>query len=226
MDDATLRKLEELILPIDKNRNTIDILISDEGGTKSMHDVADEDLQIAYRARAARLARGLTLSQVSARSGVSVGHLSRLENAERLPTVRVLMQLGQALGVSLSDLVGESASESDVYVSRASDRSAPGAAEKSLVPLSDPGSLVLQAFELQLEPGREGEPTSHLGEEWIYVVSGRVDVLAGSETTALGLGDVIQFPASTPHCLTNPHSGPAVAVIVASTGSLTDPSAH
>ena len=191
-----------------------------------MNDVADDDLRIAYRVRAARLARGLTLAQVSVRSGVSVGHLSRIENAERLPTVRVLMQLAQALGVSLSDMVGESASQSDVYVSRASGRNAPGEAEKSLVPLSAPQSLVLQAFELQLEPGRKGEPTIHLGEEWIYVVSGRVDVLVGSVTTTLGLGDVIHFPASIRHCLMNPHSAPATAVIVASTGSLTDPSAH
>ena len=191
-----------------------------------MNDVADDDLRIAYRVRAARLARGLTLAQVSVRSGVSVGHLSRLENAERLPTVRVLMQLAQALGVSLSDLVGESASESEVYVSRASDRNAPGTDEKSLVPLSDPQSLVLQAFELQLEPGRQGEPTTHLGEEWIYIVSGRVDVLVGSETITLGPGDAAQFPASTRHCLKNPHSDPATAVIVASTGSLPNPSTH
>ena len=191
-----------------------------------MNDAGDNDLQIAYRVRAARLARGLTLAQVSARSGVSVGHLSRIENAERFPTVRVLMQLAQALGVSLSDMVGESASQSDVYVSRASGRNAPREAEKSLVPLSDPQSLVLQAFELQLEPGRKGEPTIHLGEEWIYVVSGRVDVLLGSETTTLGPGDATQFPASIRHCLMNPHSTPATAVIVASTGSLTDPAAH
>ena len=191
-----------------------------------MNDVADDDLQIAYRVRAARRARGLTLAQVSVRSGVSVGHLSRIENAERFPTVRVLMQLAQALGVSLSDLVGESAPESEGHVSRASDRNAPGTDEKSLVPLSDPHSLVLQAFEVQLEPGRQGEPTSHLGEEWIYIVSGRVDVLVGSETTTLGPGDAAQFPASTRHCLKNTHSDPATAVIVTSTGSLTDPSAH
>ncbi|MDJ0312564.1 XRE family transcriptional regulator [Arthrobacter sp. H35-D1] len=191
-----------------------------------MNDVADDDLQIASRIRAARLARSFTLTQVSARSGVSVGHLSRLENAERLPTVRVLMQLAQALGVSLTELVGESASESEVHVSLASDRNVSGTLDKSLVPLSDPQSLVLQAFELQLEPGRKGEPTCHLGEEWIYVVSGRVNVLVGSETVALGPGDATHFPASIRHCLKNPHSSPAVAVIVASTGSLPDPSAH
>lgn len=191
-----------------------------------MNDIADADLQIAHRVRSARLAQGFTLAQVSASSGVSVGHLSRVENAERLPTVRVLMQLAQALGVSLSDLVGESASGSAVFVSRASGRRAPETAEKSLLSISDPKSLVLQAFEMRLEPGRAGEPTSHLGEEWIYVTSGCVNVLVGSETTTLELGDVIHFPALTPHCLTNPHTNPAVVVIVASTGSLTSPAPH
>lgn len=191
-----------------------------------MNNIADDDLQIAQRVRTARLSLGLTLAQVSTRSGVSVGHLSRLENAERLPTVRVLMQLAQALGVSLSGLAGESSPDTGIYVSKTSSRCAPGSADKSLVPLSDPHSLVLQAFELQLEPGREGEPASHPGEEWIYVVTGHINVLVGAKTTALGVGDAIHFPASTPHCLSNPHANPAVAVIVASTGSLANPSTH
>ena len=63
--------------------------------------VVDDDQRVAAWIRAYRLRRNLTLAQLSELSGVSVGHLSRLENGTRTPTVmRLLLQLARALGVS------------------------------------------------------------------------------------------------------------------------------
>src|ERR1700676_2211153 len=67
----------------------------------------DDDQRIAAWIRAFRLRRNLTLAQLSELSGVSIGHLSRLENGTRTPTVRLLLQLARALGVSVGALVGE-----------------------------------------------------------------------------------------------------------------------
>ena len=183
-----------------------------------MTDREDADLLVAQAIRAARISRNLTLSQVSAQSGVSVGHLSRLENSERMPTVRVLMQLARAYGMSLSDLVGESSPQAGPYVSRAAGRTALPLADTSLVALSDPASRSLQVFELELEAGRQGEQTSHPGEEWIYVLSGRMDVIVGSSTSTLSAGDVVQFAASMSHHLVNPYPEAAKALFVAAAG--------
>ena len=61
------------------------------------------------RLRAAREARGLTLDQLSASTGVSKAHLSRLESGERQPSVGILVELAAALGTRVGALFGEDA---------------------------------------------------------------------------------------------------------------------
>src|SRR5579875_4097291 len=84
-------------------------------------DVLAEDRRIAVWIRTYRLRRNLTLAQLSELSGISVGHLSRLETGARTPTVRLLLQLARALGVSVGELVGETPHENAVFVSHNGD---------------------------------------------------------------------------------------------------------
>jgi len=51
-----------------------------------------------------RLMAELTLSQLSASSGVSTSHLGRIERGERLPSASVLRKLAKPLGLSEVEL--------------------------------------------------------------------------------------------------------------------------
>ena len=186
-------------------------------------EVLDDDQRVAAWIRAYRLRRNLTLAQLSELSGVSVGHLSRLENGSRTPTVRLLLQLARALGVSVGELVGETSQQSTVYVSRSADRHTIEADDTSLQSLSDPSLRWLQAVELNLMPGRVGEPASHAGEEWIYVLSGAIEVDLNGSVCSLGADDAVHFRADVPHALRNPHDEGAKVLIV---NSLESPSLH
>src|SRR5271170_7603427 len=152
---------------------------------ETTHDSGDDDQRIAALIRSHRLRRNLTLAQLSELSGISVAHLSRLENGQRTPSVRLLLQLARALGVSLGTLVGESPAENTIYVSRSGDRHTIAAGDTSLQSLSDPELRWLQVVELSLLPGRLGEPAAHTGEEWIYVLSGAIDVDLNGSTSSL-----------------------------------------
>lgn len=57
------------------------------------------------RLRALREAEGISLREFSRRSGVSVGHLSRLERDLQAPTTGMLETVAAALDVELLDLV-------------------------------------------------------------------------------------------------------------------------
>jgi transcriptional regulator with XRE-family HTH domain len=177
-------------------------------------DTEDADLRIAASIRSHRLRRNLTLAQVSELSGISSAHLSRLENGERTPTVRLLMQLARALGVSLGALVGESPAQNTVYVSRSGDGNAITAGDTSLQSLSDPALRWLQVAELGLMPGRQGEPAAHGGEEWVYVLAGAIEVDVNGTTSSLATGDAVHFRADVPHALHNPHDEGATVLVV------------
>jgi transcriptional regulator with XRE-family HTH domain len=183
----------------------------------------DDDQRVAAWIRTFRNRRNLTLSQLSELSGISIGHLSRLENGTRTPTVRLLLQLARALGVSLGALVGETPDQNTVYVSRTVDRRTIETGDTSLQSLSDPALRWLQAVELSLLPGRVGEPASHAGEEWVYVLTGAIEVDVNGSTSALAAGDAVHFRADVPHALRNPHEEGATVLVV---NSLESPTAH
>jgi transcriptional regulator with XRE-family HTH domain len=189
-------------------------------------DPGEDDQRIAALIRSHRLARKLTLAQLSERSGISVAHLSRLETGGRTPTVRLLLQLARALGVSLGALVGESAQPTPVYISRGASRPTITAGDTALQSLSDPALGRLQVVELSLAPRRLGEPAAHPGEEWVYVASGAITLDVNGSTSALVAGDAAHFRADIPHTLANPHAEGATVLIVNSADASPRPLGH
>ena len=84
----------------------------------------------------------------------------------------------------------------------------------SLQSLSDPALRSLQVVELSLLPGRLGEPAAHAGEEWVYVLSGAIEVDVNGNASSLAAGDVIHFRADMTHALRNPHEKVATVLVV------------
>ncbi len=59
---------------------------------------------------------------------------------------------------------------------------------------------------------QDGEFMRHAGQEFGYVLSGRLVVDIGFDSHELGTGDSISFPATTPHRLGNPGAEPTTVV--------------
>jgi DNA-binding NtrC family response regulator len=90
---------------LDELRTVLDRIARQKGLTTH----TEEDLQrtIGENIRKARKSRGLTLSQVSKRSQLSMGLLSKMERAESGMSLSSLFKVAGALDVKLHDLVGE-----------------------------------------------------------------------------------------------------------------------
>src|SRR5271154_1009455 len=56
---------------------------------------------IGYKIRDLRRAKKLTLAQIAAATGLSIGHLSQVERGISAPSVRHLQQIAAALGVRI-----------------------------------------------------------------------------------------------------------------------------
>ena len=61
---------------------------------------------VGPRLRRVRVERGVTLTDLAERTGISKSTLSRLENGQRRPSLELLLPLAQAYRVPLDDLVG------------------------------------------------------------------------------------------------------------------------
>src|SRR4051794_21980203 len=86
-------------------------------------DGANADVRVGRRVRALRLERKLSLADLAARTGISIGALSQIERGMSSLRVRVIWPLAAALDVEPSALIvyGGDAGN-DLYCVRASRR--------------------------------------------------------------------------------------------------------
>jgi len=151
---------------------------------------------VGPRLRALRQQRGVTLTELSASTGVSVSTLSRLESGQRRPTLELLLPLARLHQVPLDELVDAPATGDPRIHGRPFDRNG-----VTMVPLTRrPGGLqaVKQLYPRNW-PGREPEQQSHEGYEWLYVLSGRLRLLLGEHEILLKPGEVAEFDTHDPH---------------------------
>ncbi len=154
---------------------------------------------VAARLRALRQEHGATLAQLSARTGISVSTLSRLESGGRRPTLELLLPLARAHGVALDELVGPPPT-ADPRVRRAAVQGD----GMTAVPLTrQPGAPRAYKLTLAPRPATEvaPEPRSHEGYEWVYVLSGRLRLVLGEHDLVLGSGEAAEFDCRTPHAM-------------------------
>ncbi|WP_256385552.1 helix-turn-helix domain-containing protein [Pseudophaeobacter sp. EL27] len=164
--------------------------------------------------RELRKAKGLTLKQLAAATGLSIGYLSQLERQDADPSIRALNVIGKALGVGINWFFPDSQDAQNLeadFVVRADRRRAlrfdSGLRDELLSPsLSGQLELVLTTFEPGASSG--AELYSHKGEEAGFVVEGQLEVTIEDQVFLLGPGDTIQFTSDQPHRYRNPGPSP------------------
>ena len=160
--------------------------------------MANDDVLAAVgsRLRALRQHRDITLTDLSAGTGISVSTLSRLESGQRKPTLELLLPLARAYDVPLDELVGAPPT-GDPRVHLQPVR----LGEMTAVPLSR-NPTGPQAYKLIIPPTRRagpGELKTHEGYEWVYILNGRLRLLLGDQDLVLTAGEAAEFDTRVPH---------------------------
>lgn len=165
---------------------------------------------VGPRLRALRRARGITLADLAATTGVSESTLSRLESGQRRATLELLLPLSRTYDVPLDDLVGAPRTGDPRIHLKPIRRFG-----MVFVPLSRrPGGI--QAFKMII-PARpeplEPTPQTHEGFEWLYVLNGRLRLVVGERDLTMRPGEVAEFNTSLPHWLGSADGG-AVELLI------------
>jgi transcriptional regulator with XRE-family HTH domain len=160
-----------------------------------------EDLTaVAPQLRALRRRASLTLEAAARAAGLSPAHLSRLETGQRQPSLPMLLALARIYSTTVSELLGETVPDRDAVV-RAADMEPTGAGGWTYWQAGAPGRG-MQALRVHVPYGTQGDIVRvHPGEEWLYVLSGRLRLRLGDTTHVLGPGDSAHFDSLTPHRL-------------------------
>lgn len=152
-----------------------------------------------------RKERGLSLSELAARSSLAKATLANLENGRGNPTIETLWALALGLGVAFSDLL-EQPEAASVAVVRAGEGShVPSHAESPPMDLRlldrlERASLT-EVFDMVITKRgqHDGRPHGPGVVERVLVISGRMLAGPADNPTELGPGDFIRYPADRPH---------------------------
>jgi transcriptional regulator with XRE-family HTH domain len=172
--------------------------------------------------RKLRKERGLNLRDLSRRSGLSTGFLSLVERGLSSPALTSLQAIAKALETNMATFFktdeAPQTSGPIPHVARASDDGhiAIAASHRAYKLLSRRApSLILEPLLVTIQPGGEmEEPFSHGGEEFCYVLVGRLRYVINGIEYRLEPGDSIHFQSSVPHGIHNDGDSPVTAVWV------------
>lgn len=160
---------------------------------------------IGARVRAARDARGLSLSALAERARVGKGSLSEIEHGTRNPTLSTLYALAGALGVPLATLLAERPG---------SQVGSPGI-DARLLDATRHEDGVVEVYLLHLEPGTAHRSGAHGPGvvEHLLVTHGRARVgVLGGEVEA-GPGETAVWVSDAEHGYEALGSAPVEAVL-------------
>lgn len=168
--------------------------------------------------RVLRLERGLTLTELAERSGVSKAMLNQIESGKSSPTIALGWKIANGLGVPFGTLLGES-EPGDFVVHRDADITTFYSENRSLCSraLFPPGDTrAAEMYELTLAPGGEEQASQHAvgTREQIYVTAGQFVVETSGRKAQLEAGDLIFFRADRKHRYFNPGKKPARGILI------------
>jgi transcriptional regulator with XRE-family HTH domain len=192
------------------------------------------DKRIGERIKYLRLKKSMGLVDLGRHTGLSASFLSQLETGRVVPTLRNLARIAMVFSKDLSYFF-DPEPESLFRVHRGKERvrlPQSGVADPSYY-FESLGYLVpdrqLDPYYAEFLPtksGREPRAHQHAGCEFLFLLTGNLDVQHGDVTHHIEGGDAIYFDASTVHSYVCVGETPATALIVTLQQTVSAPAPH
>lgn len=169
---------------------------------------------LGTRLRGLRKEKGLTLVEVSQKTGVAQATLSRIETGTMIGTVESHEKIAEVLGVGLAELyAGLDSRYEQIAHTQAAGRKVTFQNKNLQIEL-----LMTENFKKKITPllitlQGENETPSEQNErgveKFFYVLEGEVKVKVDQEEYTLKAGDTLYFDASLKHQIKNERARPA-----------------
>ena len=157
---------------------------------------------VGKKIKKARTEKKITLEGIANETGYAIDYLKMIEAGKKIPPVGTLLTIARALkvdsGYFLRDQESNLRKRIQAYTKRTENYAyatlTPGAENKHL-----------KAFRVEIEPLQEhkGVGYQHEGEEFVYVLAGKIELTVGEHVNQLETGDSLHFNSGIRHQLRN-----------------------
>lgn len=174
-----------------------------------MSDNSGKEIPVAGKIKRLREEKGYSLQDLAEKSGFSSALLSQIENHLVSPPLGTLSKIARAMEVEIGYFFEETREAPFAIVRRDERKGISRVASKMGVKYGysyeslafDKKGRHMEPFLVTLEPAtrKDRHAYSHEGEEFIFVLEGKMGVTLGEHTDVLEPGDSIYFDSTMPH---------------------------
>ena len=185
----------------------------------------NEGVRIGAAVKALREKKRLTVNDVAAKTGLSKTLLTEIEDGETIPPVATLLKLAGSFNVGMAAFFESGTEPETVSVTRKGER-----VRIKKRPHHHEGEVdyVYESLETK-KPDKHMEPflvefmpmettdmvfTSHKGEEFLYLLTGKLEFRSDEKVEVLQPGDSIYFESERNHSFRSLDGKPARGIVV------------
>ncbi len=163
-------------------------------------------MEIGSKIKELRMRNGLTQEELADRSELSKGFISQLENDLTSPSISTLEDILQCLGTTLSNFFSKEEEtvqlvfgEEDYFEK---DDEELGSRTEWIIPNAQKN--MMEPIRLSLQPGGTTYPDNpHEGEEFGYVLKGRITIVLGNDRYQAKEGEAFYYTPDKKHYITS-----------------------
>jgi quercetin dioxygenase-like cupin family protein/DNA-binding transcriptional regulator YiaG len=168
---------------------------------------------VGKKIKKARTSKKFSLDQVANETGFSTEYLKEVESGKAIPPVGALLQIARALEIDSGSLFKEPESKMKSRI-KAHTKRTDNYAYTTLTPGAE--NKHLKAFRVLIEAQQDHKSVDyhHEGEEFVYVLAGKIEVAVGEHINSLEQGDSLHFNSGIRHKLRSVSDETAELVVV------------
>ena len=168
---------------------------------------------VGTKIKKARTSKKFTLDRVANETGFSIEYLKEVETGKVMPPVGALLQIARALEIDSGSLLREPESKLESRI-KAHTKRTDNYAYTTLTPGAE--NKHLKAFRVLIEAQQDhkGVDYHHEGEEFVYVLAGKIEVVVGEHINTLEQGDSLHFNSGIRHKLKSVSDDTAELIVV------------
>jgi len=166
--------------------------------------------KIGKKIKTFREFRQISRKELAVKSNLDINQLERIEEKGKVPSLGHLIKVSRALGVRLGTFLDDQAQIGPVVVKAGTEKVGASFSTNdesakqhlnffSLAP--EKSDRHMEPFIIEIEPGNDSDHklSSHEGEEFLFILSGQIEINYGKDLYSLNEGDSIYLDSIVGH---------------------------
>lgn len=174
---------------------------------------ADAIVPIGKKIKKVRTEKKMSHDNLANETGFSVEFLKEIESGKKTPPVGALLQISRALRIDSGFFLKEQETKLEKRI-KAYTKRTDNYAYTTLTPGAE--NKHLKAFKVTVDSRQdhEGVGYQHEGEEFVYLLKGKMEIMVGDHVNKLEAGDSLHFNSGIRHQMKNTGGETAEMLVV------------